>query len=89
MRKHVVCIYLIDRASKTGHAAQCIEETFVQASSLDTARTKARELVESKSYKVRTVSFGTNGKILVYTEGKVPYRRKRTIAASTLGVSPD
>lgn len=87
MRKHVVCIMLIDRTSKTGGAAQCVEETFVEARGLDDAKKAASALSTSRGYKPRTVSFGTNGKILVYTEGKVPYKRKRSIAASTLGIS--
>ena len=86
MRKHVVCLYLIDNESKA-QPAKCVDETFVQASGLDAARKMAKELYASQGYKVRTVSFAADGKILVYTSGKVPYRRKRSIAASALGVS--
>jgi len=86
MRKHVVCLYLVDRATP-GVSAKCIEETFVRASGHDNARKEAHAAVTKMGYKVRTVSFGTNGKILVYTEGKTPYRRKRVISASTLGIT--
>jgi hypothetical protein len=82
--KHVVSVFLVDRAEGT---TRQLEGTFVKAIGHDNARKAAREAVEAMGYGVRTVSFSTDGRILVYTEGLAPKRRKRSIAASTLGVS--
>ena len=84
--KHVVSLFLVDREKNT---TQRLDDLYVTARGHDNARKEARKAVEAMGYKVRTVSFSTDGRILVYTEGRVPYRRKRTVAASSLGVSSD
>ena len=82
--KHVVSLFLVDRVSD---ATQRLDDLFVKARGHDNARKAAGKAVEKLGYKVRTISFSTDGRILVYTEGLAPTRRKRTIAASSLGVS--
>jgi len=81
--KHTVSLFLVDRAKGT---TARLEDLYVRAIGHDNTRKAARKAVEAKGYSVRTVSFCTDGRILVYTEGLAPTRRKRSIAASNLGV---
>lgn len=83
--KHVVAIYEVP-PPPSGAPLTLVEEGFVEGSNLDVAKAAAARFVEAKGkYKIRTLSFATDGRILVYVTKAGPYRRKRTIQASALG----